>query len=253
MQKDIILVKSLSVASGSNYVTTNIAHTLGLNDKNKQILIIDFNLNNPSLFRAFPNTNHSSIDNIASSINDKTKIEEVIDLNIDRLSSNLSVIKGTKLTSGFSAESYYSYDLTSEMIKEIVKNTDFDTIVISSGSNLNDSSLALIDICTQLLTVVRSNAYGLDNINDVREFSRLHKPEDKPKVVINYYIDRLKNELDIKTEGMEIVSVLNYEEDSVDNIDVINNLENKFSGVMSKIKRNKGKEDFLELIKKLNL
>lgn len=222
MSGKIYGVMSVVPGNGAKYVATNLAKAVRHKDKSKRVLLVDFDFENPFLAYVFVKHDIThGIDNLLPHIHESGVNEEIFKENIISTRLGVDVLKGTQ----FAGKTKMFSRLHIETILNVAKKLyDVVIVVISSKAN-NAGTIYTLLHADQLIMVLRnnySNELKLDKVVDVVQ--HYYRSENPVLLVYNFQNIHSKAGVNEKLQSfsieVKVVGVLEYDERSIDNIDL---------------------------------
>lgn len=239
MNGKVFNVMSLIPQNGAKYVTSNLGFFMKKKFKNKKILLIDFDFENPTLYYHFIKDSVYSIDDLIS-------IEKSLDRNsfynnIIKTEFKVDIFKG----SGLGTANLFSKELIAIILNFAKEMYDYIFVVTSSDVNNSAIIMTLLN-ADKVILVVRNNYSNLLKIDKkLKEINTFVKDKSIIKIVANF--NNYNQEMNIldKVQGYSYLSLLDFVSKSIDN----RNLKEKFFIKRKTINDRKFKEIIKELIK----
>lgn len=241
----ICVVTSVVQGNGAKYVATNLATEIMNREKNKRVLLVDFDFDNPFLAHAFVKHDEiHGIDNLANNITSEGIADDLFMENIIQTKLNVDVLKGTQF---IEKPKMFSNQHIEVILDKAKKLYDYVYVVVNSKAN-NAGTIFSFMKADQVVLVLRNNYANLQRIDRTLKLVKQYSPKNEASVVYNF--KNLNSKLNINKKFddnmVQILGVLEYEEKGIDNL----NLEKKESmfnrSINSKVFTKMNKELWLE-------
>lgn len=236
MSGKVIAITSVVQGNGAKYLATNLGYELSKKFKNEnKVLLIDFDFDNPCLaYEYVKNDDIHGIDNIVSSISSGGLTEELFKDNIISTPIGVDVLRGTKFPEKFKS---FTKDIIETILNYSKKLYDYIFVVITNKAN-NAGTVYTLFNADDLIVVARNNYSNMIRIEKIMKMLlQYYRQEKSIKMVYNFKNHNAKSDINSKLSGVniEVVGILDYDEKSIDNID----LEKRMSVFGSKSINNK--------------
>lgn len=245
MAGKICVVSSVVQGNGAKYVATNLATEIMNREKNKKVLLVDFDFENPFLAHAFIKHDEvHGIDNLTNNITSEGISDDLFMENVIQTKLNVDVLRGTQF---IEKPKMFSNQHIEVILKVAQKLYDYVYVVVNAKAN-NAGTIYSLMKADRILLVLRNNYANLHRIDKTLKLVKQYSPANKASVVYNF--KNLNSKLNINKkfddDTVQILGVLEYEEKGIDNL----NLEKKESmfnrSINSKVFTKMNKELWLE-------
>lgn len=220
MKGKVFCVMPLIPQNGAKYITCNLAYFTQKQFKNKKVLMIDFDLENPVLGYHFIEDHFRGLEGLVPHAYNLNL--EVFKANINKTSIGVELLKGSSLinTLDNNLEKFIAQIIN--MAKQLY---DYIYIVVNNKVNSSISAMSLLN-ADRVVLVVRNNYANMLKINKTINQTRLFFRRKEPICIIyNYGVNHCINVSNgIKDKNVKVLGIVNYVPKTVENI----NLENKF-------------------------
>lgn len=224
MSGKVYAVMSVVQGNGAKYVATNLAKSLKRKDKkeSKSVLLVDFDFENP--FLAYEFVKHDSthgIDNLLPHIHESGVSQEIFQENIIKTRMDVDVLRGTN----FIGKAKQFSKLHIESILEMARNLYDVVIVVVSPEANNAGTVYTLFHADQVILVLRNNHSNYLRVDAaIRIISQYHSAEHPILIVYNMQNTYSKADVNEKLKEcsleLKVAGVLEYDEKSIDNIDL---------------------------------
>lgn len=225
MEGKVFVISSVVQGNGAKYVAMNLAFEMQKKYKDKKVLLVDFDFENPFLAHEYvKNDEVHGIDNLVNSINSEGLTEELFEENIINTSLNVDVLRGTKF---IDKQKQFTKEQIETVIEFSKKMYDYVYIVVNGRSNNAGTVYGLLN-ADEVILVVKNNYSNLLKIERVYKMvSQYYKKQNEINILFNFKNLNAKSDINAKLEGykVKVVGILEYDEKSIDNL----NLEKRFS------------------------
>lgn len=227
MSGKVLAVMSAIPGNGAKYVATNLAKAIRERNKGLRVLLIDFDFDNP--FLAYPYVQHDNthgIDNLLPHIHNGLS-EEIFRENVISTKLGVDVLRGTQFVGRVRM---FAKNHVESILDVSRKLYDVVLVVIMSTVNNAGTVYTLLN-ADQLILVLRNNYANELKLDKVCGVISHYYASDKPVLVVynfqNYYG---KAEMNDKLQSLpvevKVVGVLEYDERTIDNLDLEKKLKN---------------------------
>lgn len=159
-----------------------------IEDKNKKVLLVDFNLVQPRLHSLleFEADNHTidclfpyMIDNSEESLN-----QDIIEMNCEKLNDNLFVLKGTNSPSDLYGQKFVNIAILERLLESFKNNYDYILLDVHH-SLTNTATYVALEKSDIVLTVLNKQYLTNVSFKSIKEWLFENFKKDKFKFVIN--------------------------------------------------------------------
>lgn len=218
MNGKVFAVLSAVQGCGAKYVATNLAFEMKKKNKDKNILLIDFDFENPYLAYEYVKKDEvHGVDNLV--INAEGMTEELFKENITKTMLGVDVLKGTKVP-----EKQKSF--TKDHIETIITFSkaiyDYIYIVVNNKSNNAGTVYGLLH-SNKVVVVTQNNYTNLMRMERVLKMvNQYYRGQSPLLIVFNYVNPSAKSDVNSKFLEMNvtIIGTLEYEPKSIDNVNL---------------------------------
>lgn len=224
MAGKICVIASVVQGNGSKYVATNLASEIMKREKNRRVLLVDFDFENPFLAHEFVKHDEvHGVDNLANNITSEGIADELFMENVISTKLDVDVLRGTQF---IEKGKMFSNQHIQVILEKAQKLYDFVYVVVNGKANNAGTIISLMKT-DELVLVLRNNYSNLLKVERMMKLVEQYAPSKKVKVVYNF--KNLTSNLNINKKfeesNAQILGVLEYEEKGIDNL----NLEKKDS------------------------
>lgn len=225
MSGEVFCIISLVPQNGAKYLATNLGYFMKKRHKNKKVLLIDFDFDNPTLCYHYTKNSIYSIDNLAS-LDIANKFDRKNFKNsITELNMGVDILKGTSIQNINTFPNIFTKNFFAKIINMSKEFYDYVFVVTNHDVNKSETLVTLLNSNKVLLVIKNNytNALKLDKY--LLKISEFKDDKNDIKIISNF------NEYDygIKTfnqsmiEGIAHLALLDYVPKSIDN----SNLDSK--------------------------
>ena len=243
----VITVYPLVSGNGANFIATNIANALKIEygDK-KKIALVDFDFKKPFLAHSLTEFDDvHGIDNLTDKIDGGVLTNELFLENMIQMKNNVSLLKGTKMLGKYRN---FSSKHVATIIDILRDNYDFVVIAVSTETD-NAGTVYGLNGADEVMIVIRNNETNARLFEVGIQKVCQYKKEDIPiKAMYNMFTPVSKVEFgrQMKEHNITVMGVVEYDENAVDNVNLIN------GGMKSLFKnKNKNSDVFTKAVKEM--
>lgn len=239
----IISIMSVMPGCGAKYIATNISHYHKQIDDESKIAIIDFDFENPFLAETLDlNDDVHRVDNLIEIIDGSILNNETFLINMIHLKNNVDLLKGTRL---IGHQKIYNQNHIETILKFLRENYDYIYIVINPNTKNAGTIYTLFDT-DEIVLVSRNNYSCLKKIDDVvKIIKQFLKNDCKLNLLYNQYYEASKIDfIDvIGMNSLNVIGAVNYDEETIDNLDIKINDMDIVQKISSKFKKEEPQKD----------
>lgn len=234
MSGKVYAIMSVVQGNGAKYIATNLAKSVKRKEKkeNKRVLLVDFDFENP--FLAYDLVKHDithGIDNILPHIHQSGINEEIFKENIIETRIEVDVLRGTNMNGNMKQFSKLHIE---SILTTARKLYDMIFVVISPKAN-NAGAIYTLFHADQIVLVLRNNNSTYLKVEKSLKMIEQYATNDNPVLAVynqqnNHSKADVQEKLKESKIPLKIVGVVEYDERSIDNVD----LEKKESVFASK-------------------
>jgi len=216
----IATITSAVQGNGSKYLATNLAFDIKKRKKDKRVLLIDFDFDNP--FLAYPFVSHDEvhgIDNLVNSITENEVSDELFLENIIETSVGVHVLRGTRF---IEKPKMFSQQKIGVILKKAKQLYDHTYVVVNCKANNAGTIVSLMET-DQVILVLRNNHSNLMRVERALKLIQQYSSVNEIKVVYNFKNVHIDVDINSKFESypVKILGVLEYEEKGIDNLNLM--------------------------------
>lgn len=240
MSKIVTIIPIVS-GNGGKYITTNLGHYFKELNPNSKVAIVDFDVRNPYLAESLNNDEIHGIDNLIDKIDGNLLNEKLFAENMVVLKNGVHLFKGTKLVNQYKIFNKKHATTIIEFLRKM-----YDISFISTVAETDNAlSIYAIHEADEILLVGRNNYSNLKAIDRVLKIINNYKKTDIVRIIYNMYTTNSKASLTeiVKNNNITGIGFVEYEEDTIDNQNLIN------TGLKIFKSKNKFDDNFKEIVK----
>lgn len=224
MTGKLCVITSVVQGNGAKYTATNLASELKRREKDRRVLLVDFDFDNPFLAHEFVKHDEvHNLDNLVNSISSEGITDELFMENIIRTKLEIDVLQGTNF---IEKPKMFSKQHIEVILEKSLKLYDYVYVVVNAKAN-NAGTIYSLMKADRIVMVLRNNFANLKRVDKALKLIKQYSFNKKSHVVYNF--KNLNSKLNINKrfdeESITILGILDYEEKGIDNL----NLEKKDS------------------------
>lgn len=223
----VITIYPIVAGNGAKFVGTNIAHYLKIANPTKKIALVDFNLKQPYLAHAL--TSHDDIhgiDNLVDKIDGNLLTDELFVENMVMMKNNVEVLKGTKL---IGKHKVFTEKHMKRMVEHLRNIYDYVIAVVTPEVD-NAGTVCGIHEADTVIMIARNNVANSKTAYRALGIVNQYKKTTEPlKMVYNMHTSGNSDLTNfVKDSELEVVGLVEYDENAIDNLDLNGNQGVKF-------------------------
>ena len=241
----MITVYPIVAGNGAKFIGTNVAHYLKVAHPTKKVALVDFNMKQPYLVHALSTHDEiHGIDNLIDKIDGNHLTDELFMENMVMLKNNVEVLKGTKMIGKHKV-------FTDKHMKAVVEHLrniyDYVVAVVSPDVD-NAGTVFGLHEADSVVMVGRNNVSNAKSAFRALGIVNQYKKTSEPiKMVYNMHTANSSNLAEfIKDSGIEVLGLVEYDENAIDNLDL-----NGGQGVKFFKSKSKNQDVFTNMVKNL--
>lgn len=241
----IITVYPIVSGNGAKFIATNIAHYLKGAHQTKKVALVDFNLKQPYLAHAL--TTHDDIhgiDNLIDKIDGNLLTDELFVENMVMMKNNVEVLKGTKLIGKHKV-------YTEKHMKTIIEHLRniYDYAIIAVAPEVDTAGTVYgIHEANNIIMVGRNNVANKKTAFHALDMIKQYAKSPEPISMVYNMHTFNSSDLSVfaKDSGIEVMGLVEYDENAIDNQDLNGN-----QGVKFFKSKSKNQDAFTNIVKSL--
>jgi MinD-like ATPase involved in chromosome partitioning or flagellar assembly len=241
----ITTIYPVITGNGAKFIATNLAYYFKLENPEKRVALVDFNLKHPYLAHAL--TTHDEvhgIDNLIDKIDGNLLTDELFIENMVVMRNNVEVLKGTKLIGKHKV-------FSEKHIKTIIKHLRniYDEVFIAVAPEVDNAGTVYgLHEADTVVMVVKNNIANVKSTPRALEIINHYKKSSQPvKLVYNMYTSTSSDLSQfIKENNIEVIGLVEFDENAIDNMDL-----NRNQGMKIFKSKSKNQDVFVNMVKSL--
>jgi MinD-like ATPase involved in chromosome partitioning or flagellar assembly len=218
----VYAVISVVQGNGAKYVATNLARMEKRNFKNRRVLLVDFDFENPFLAHEFVKKDSThGIDNLLPHIHPSGVSEEIFLENIIQTRMDVDVLRGTQFIDKIKQFTKHHIETILKTAREI-----YDSIyVVISPRATNAGTVYTLFNADQVLMVLRNNHSNYLRMDKAMKVVEQYIRTDNPILLI-YNFQNSNSKVDVTEKlkeyllDLKVAGILEYDDRSIDNVDL---------------------------------
>lgn len=215
----IVTIVPIVSGNGAKFVATNLAYYTKLAQAKKKIALLDFNLKQPFLAQLLTVQDEiHGLDNLIDKIDGNMLNESLFLENMVKTKQDIDVLKGTKMLGKHKLFQPTHFQAILDLAKEI-----YDLILIAVSPDSDNAGTVIgIHEADKIILTARNNSANVTMAPyTVAMVNQYKQTQESLKIIYNmqstYSADLTEF---VKQNGIEVLGALEFDENSVDNINL---------------------------------